>query len=78
MAEAYKKAKLVTTAGATGGFVGFYTPSAQTITLTGPFIYGTGGSTAAPLAMSFPANATVPINCYGITPGTASIIAFLA
>ena len=79
MAEAYKKAKLISTAGAVGGFVGFYTPAGQTITINGPFIYGAGGNTAAAaLTMAFPANAVVPLNCTSLTPGTSSIIGFLA
>ena len=78
MAEAYKKAKVISTSGAVGGFVGFYTPAAQNITINGPFIYGGGGNTAGPFTMSFPANAVVPLNCTSLTPGTSSIIGFLA
>lgn len=78
MAEAYKKAKLITTGGAAGGFVGFYTPAGQSITINGPFIYGAGGNTASPLTMAFPANAVVPLNCTSLTPATSSIIGFLA
>ena len=78
MAEAYKKARLITTTGATSGFVGFHTPTSQAITISGPFIYGASGGGPAPLTLTLAANATVPLNCTNITPASGPIIGFLA
>jgi len=78
MAESYKKARLITTTGATSGFIGFYTPASQAITISGPFIYGASGGGPAPLTLTYPANATIPVNCTSITPGSSPIVGFLA
>jgi len=82
MAEAYKKARLITTTGATNtsGFVGLLNLSATSATISGPFIYGatapfTGGqSISIPLATG----QLVPINCTSITPSGGNVLGFLA
>jgi hypothetical protein len=78
MAESYKKAKLITTTGATSGFIGFHTPTSQAITISGPFIYGATGAVPTPLTLTYAANSTIPVNCTNITPSTSPIIGFLA
>jgi hypothetical protein len=81
MAEAYKKAKLITTAGATNGFVGFQNlhTSNQNVTISGPFIYGiTGACGAQPITINVNAGQVIPVNCVSITPGSANVLGFLA
>jgi hypothetical protein len=81
MAEAYKKAKLITTSGASNGFVGFQNLSATSATIIAPFIYGatapaTGG---LPLTITLGAAGIIyPINCVSITPIGGNVLGFLA
>ena len=82
MAEAYKKARLITTTGAVSGFVGFQNLSATSATINGPFIYGatapfTGGQ--QPITIPLGAAGTLyPINCTSITPIGGNVLGFLA
>ena len=81
MAEAYKKAKLITTAGAVGGFVGFQNlhTTNQNVTISGSFIYGiTGACGAQPITINVNAGDLIPLNCTSITPATANVLGFLA
>lgn len=80
MAEAYKKVKLITTAGASNGFVGFQNihSAAQTVTVSGPFVYGSTGPQAAVAITNVAIGQIVPINCATITPATGNVIGFLA
>lgn len=81
MAEAYKKAKLITTGGAAGGFVGFQSlhTTNQNVTISGPFIYGiTGACGAQPITINVNAGQVIPLNCTTITPQTANVLGFLA
>lgn len=80
MAEAYKKAKLITTTGATSGFVGFQNISAaQNVTIRGPFIYGaTAGYTGGTVTINVPAGVVVPLNCVEITPSQFPVLGFMA
>jgi len=81
MAEAYKKAKLITTTGSNSGFVGFQNLSATSATISSSFMYGatapfTGGqSITIPLGA---AGTIYPINCTSITPIGGNVLGFLA
>ena len=80
MAEAYKKARLITTAGASGsGFVGFQSlhTAQQNVTISGPFIYGSTGANV-PITINVNAGQVIPLNCKSITPATANVLGFLA
>lgn len=79
MAESYKKAKLITTTGATSGFVGFQNvhTAAQNITISGPFIYGSTGLNV-PIGISAAVGQIVPLNCTSITPALGNVLGFLA
>lgn len=81
MAEAYKKAKLITTAGSSSGFVGFQNSgsAAQNVTIKGPFIYGaTAGYTGQIVTFNVAAGAIVPLVCAEITPQTNPVLGFMA
>lgn len=81
MAEAYKKAKLITTTGSNSGFVGFQNLSATSATISSPFMYGatapfTGGQS---ITIALGAAGTIyPINCTSITPIGGNVLGFLA
>ena len=81
MAEAYKKAKLITPTGSSSGFIGFQVISASSATITSPFVYGatapfTGG---LPLTIAVGAAGTIwPISCSSITPIGGTVLGFLA
>ena len=81
MAEAYKKAKLITTTGSNSGFVGFQNLSATSAIISSPFMYGatapfTGGQS---ITIALGAAGTVyPINCTSITPIGGNVLGFLA
>lgn len=83
MAEAYKKAKFITTTGATSGFIGFQNISAsQLITFSGPFIFGatgpgvSGGGNIS-VSITVPAGTIVPVKCQNITPASNPILGFI-
>jgi hypothetical protein len=79
MAESYKKAKLITTAGASNGFIGFQNihSAPQNVTVSGPFIYGSTGPQAPVLITNIPVGAIIPLNCATITPASGSVLGFL-
>lgn len=82
MAESYKKAKYITTTGATSGFIGFQNISAsQPITISGPFIFGGTGPGASggslPITITVPAGTIVPVKCVSITPSTNPVLGFI-
>ena len=88
MAEAYKKAKLISTAGSSNGFVGFQSlhTTNQNVTISGPFIYGitgaigpSGPGACGPVSITINVNAgqVVPVNCTTITPATANVLGFI-
>ena len=81
MAEAYKKAKLITTTGSNSGFVGFQSlhTTNQNVTISGPFIYGiTGACGAQPITINVNAGQVIPLNCVSITPAGGNVLGFLA
>lgn len=83
MAEAYKKTKLINTNGSSGTYIGFFTGVAQTVQISGPFVYGiTGGpgvsGSLALIDIVCAANALVPVNCTFIKPGTGNCIGFMS
>ena len=79
MAEAYKKAKLITTAGISGdgGYIGFYSSVAQNVDIAGPFIYDQSGSKAI-ITVPVGASSIIPVTCTYIKPGTGSVLGFKA
>lgn len=81
MAEAYKKARLITTSGFTSesGFVGIQNihSAAQNVTISGPFIYNSSGVRGASIGISMAAGQIVPLNCSRIVPTTGNVLGFL-
>lgn len=83
MAESYKKARLITTTGATNvsGFVGFQVLTATSATISGPFIYGATAPFTGGLPLTIPlgtAGTIYPLNCTSITPVGGNVLGFLA
>ena len=80
MAESYKKAKLITTAGATSGFVGIQNvhTAAQNVTISGPFIYNSSGVAGAAVGISMAVGQIIPLNCTSVTPSSGNVLGFIA
>lgn len=83
MAEAYKKARLITTTGATNvsGFVGFQNLSATSATIAGAFVYGATAPFTGGIPLTIPlggAGTIYPLNCTSITPIGGNVLGFLA
>jgi hypothetical protein len=83
MAEAYKKARLITTTGATNtsGFVGFQNLSATSATISSAFMYGATAPFTGGQSLTIPLGAAgtlYPINCTSITPVGGNVLGFLA
>ena len=79
MAESYKKAKLITTAGATSGFVGIQNvhTAAQNVTISGPFIYNQLGVRGGDIGISMAVGQIIPVNCSSIRPTSGNVLGFL-
>lgn len=82
MAEAYKKAKLITTAAgftSASGFVGIQNVhnAAQNVTISGPFIYNQLGVRGGDIGISMAVGQIVPLNCSSITPSSGNVLGFL-
>ena len=81
MAESYKKARLINTTGAIGGFVGFQNLGATGAIIAGPFIYGATAPFTGGLPLTIPLGGTgtiYPLNCTSITPLGGNVLGFLA
>lgn len=79
MAETFKKGKLITTAGVSGdgGYIGFYSSTAQNVDIAGPFIYDQNGAKAI-ITVPVGASSLVPISCTYIKPASGSVLGFKA
>ena len=79
MAETFKKGKLITTAGVSGdgGYIGFYSSTAQNVEIAGPFIYNENGAKAI-ITVPVGASSVVPISCTYIKPASGSVLGFKA
>jgi len=82
MAEAYKKAKLITTAAgytSDSGFVGIQNvhTAAQTVTISGPFIYNQLGVRGGDIGISMAVGQIIPVNCSSIRPTSGNVLGFL-
>lgn len=79
MAETFKKGKLITTAGVSGdgGYIGFYSSTAQNVDIAGPFIYNENGAKAI-ITVPVGASSVVPISCTYIKPASGSVLGFKA
>jgi hypothetical protein len=82
MAEAYKKAKLITTAAgftSASGFVGIQNVhnAVQNVTISGPFIYNQLGVRGGDIGISMAVGQIIPVNCNNIRPTSGNVLGFL-